>query len=167
MGQAINVILLGNNSAFMEFVAHRLRADSRLSIIGIAWSPSRAIEMASRAEVVGLAVIDLDVMNGCCPAFVQALRAIQPQCRVVLLSAATDHVELSLMLDLWASALVSKSELLDTLDKAVCEALQGGVWFPESVRARIVVDSIGPRLGHPHAKRRPQSVIARTSPSML
>jgi DNA-binding NarL/FixJ family response regulator len=142
----VSIILLGNNSALMEFVAERLRDEARFAVLGIADSPSQAVEMAAGPEDIDLAVIDLDVMNGCCAGFVRRLRALRPRCRVILLSCASEQSQLASTLDMRADALVLKSELADTLGLAVREAMAGGVWFPESVRDRIIVDSAGPSL---------------------
>lgn len=167
MRQANSVLLLGSNSALMEFVAYRLRRDARLSIVCNACSPNQGIEIAAEPETIDLALIDLDVMDGCCADFVRTLRTMQPQCRVVLLSAVVGPAQLAMALDVRASALVWKSELPDTLGEAVCEALEGGVWLPESARSQIVVDSIGARLDPPSAEDQRELVDVRSRPSKL
>jgi len=151
----------------MQFVADRLKNEPQFAVLGVAGSPARAAEIVAASETVDVAVIDLDVMNGCCAGFVQRLRAIQPRCRVVLLSGTVEQSQLASTLGMRADALVLKSELSDTLGQAIHEAMAGGVWFPESARDRIVVGATGASPRDADEAGGDHSLIALASPSRL
>jgi DNA-binding NarL/FixJ family response regulator len=153
----VNVLLIGNHALFMEFVASCLRRDSRLCVLGIAYRPDEVIDFARNHQLIHLALVDADATVNNCQVVADAMRVIQPRCRLLFLSALADDALITSALGARASGLVHKDGLPGTILTAIQEVLNGGSWFPESVRSRMVIDSLGIRLTPPvkNAVRRP------------
>lgn len=145
----VNVLLFGNHYLLLEFVASWLRMQSGLSIIGVARTPAKALEIAAQLPSLDVVLADVDMAADSCRAFVKTLKTVQPDCRLVFLSAMPEDRHLELVLESRASALLLKSDLPRTILTAMREVLRGGVWFPEGVRARMIVDSAGVKLAQP------------------
>ncbi|HVP12587.1 MAG TPA: hypothetical protein VMV94_15535 [Phycisphaerae bacterium] len=145
MKPVINIVLIGNHAVFMEFVASSIGQGARFRILGVAHRAADLIDFANDNHI-HLAVLDADAMGECCESLVEAMRAIQPHCCVLFLSARADDAAILSALEARANGLVLKDEVLQTILPAVQEVLDGGSWFPESVRSRLVIDSLGVRL---------------------
>jgi DNA-binding NarL/FixJ family response regulator len=146
MENPVNVLLAGNHALFMEFVASYLRRDSRLHVLGIASRTAEIIDFARNYPPIHVGLVDADAASDSCQTFADAMRLTQPKCRILFLSALANDAPIMSALEAKATGLVQKDELSGTILTAIQEVLNGGCWFPESVRSRMVIDSLGIRL---------------------
>ena len=156
MAEEITVLLVGNHDSLMKCVAARLERDPRLSLRGTVGLPHHSIERPEW-QVSDLLIIDIDSAEGNCLQLATRIRSCWPKTHLILLASAFDDRCIAQALQIGVRALVSKDRLWQLIPVAIDEVLGGGVYFPEDVRSRIVIDSAGASLGIklpklPHAR---------------
>jgi len=148
----IGVVLADDQALVRDMLAVRLGRESDLRVLGAVADAAAAVA-AVRQEGVQVVVLDID-MPGLSP--FDATRQIHqgsPGVRVLFLSGFVSDRHVERVLEVEAAGFVSKTEPPEAVVSAVRAVARGGVYFSPEVRARLVVDRDGVRLGRPGGAR--------------
>jgi len=140
------VVLADDHGLVREGLATCLADTPDLAVVAAVASGDDVLA-AAKQHAADVVVLDIDMPG--LDAF-EAARRVQtdrPEARVLFLSAHQHDHYIELALAAGASGYVSKSEPLEQVLTAVRTVARGGIWFSDSIRERLIIDTTGVRLG--------------------
>ena len=141
----VGILLVGNHAPLMGFIKERLGKEPRFCVLGIAHTAESATATLAKRPA-DLVLIDIDAAGDGHWEVARAIRAAAADLHILFLSGALRDQDIEQALAVGARGLVLKHDLPGSVLTAIHEVLDGGCWFPEEVRSRIVVDATGVRL---------------------
>ncbi len=147
MQKRATTLLVGNHGFLMDCVALRLERDPRLFLLGIVDLPADPTENLDW-RAASIIIMDIDSAESNCFQLATRIRSRWPTTRLILIATTFDDRCIARALQTGIRALVPKHQLWQLISVAIDEVLAGGVYFPEDVRTRIVIDDAGASLGH-------------------
>lgn len=145
MTDPIRVLLVDDHALVRGALAERLGREPGLVVVGTAGTAEEALRKAreSKPHVV---LTDIDMPGLDCFEAARRLIAMQPDVRVVFLSAFIHDRYVDEALAVKAHGYLTKSEPPERVVAAIREVASGGAYFSAEVRSRIVVEASGVRL---------------------
>lgn len=140
--RTFRVLLIGSHEMLMAFLADHLRRDGRFCILGIAPSPTTALQMVSERPV-DVVLLDLDFGGASCFESASMIHGLRPSVRLLFTASVLTDSLIKQALSVGVSGLLPKHDLPQSVISALLDALAGGVSFPAAVVSRLVVDRTG------------------------
>lgn len=164
MANEVRIMLVDDHAVVRESIAERLQRELDFKVVGTTGDPESALVMAAEHKPD---VILMDISMPGLFSFEAARRLIQmlPNSRIIFLSAFKNDTYIEQALEIRAHGYLTKREPVDKVIRAIREVASGGAYFSEEVRARIIVDSKGAKLGEGAASRLSQ--LSRRELEML
>jgi DNA-binding NarL/FixJ family response regulator len=143
---SVSVIVVDDHALVRETVRERVAAEPDIQVLAVASDARDALRKAleHRPDIV---LMDIDMPGLLCFDAARSLLAQCPQTRVVFVSAFFDDRYIEEALAAGASGYVTKNEPPEALLRAIRSVASGAAYFSPEVRARIVIDARGARLG--------------------
>ena len=162
------ILLVGGHDLFMDAITARLNGNGRRYRVSRVETPGWAAEAAVELEA-DVVLLDLDGKEAACSCFATAgrIRAMRPDCRILLLGAAIGDWHIERVLELGLAGVLSKHDLHHALGAAVADVLDGGCWLPAAVRERVVVHGRGLRLAPRRTRPRPRTRLMQNQGEMM
>lgn len=146
MSEPITVLIADDHTLVRQSLAHWLREESNISVVGQVSDADKAIEEALRLRP-NVVIMDVDMPGRQCFDAARTINARLEKTRVLFLSAFSHDNYIESALAAAAAGYITKSEPPETVAEAVRAVAAGGAYFSREVQARIVIDSRGVRLG--------------------
>ncbi len=145
MTDEVRILLVDDHALVRSALAERLQREPGFVVVGTAGTAEAALRNAreSKPHVV-LTDIDMPGLN--CFEAARTLIALQPDIRVIFLSAFLHDRYIAEALAVKAHGYLTKREPPEQVVAAIREVASGGAFFSDEVRSRIVVDASGARL---------------------
>jgi DNA-binding NarL/FixJ family response regulator len=133
----IRVLIVDDHRLFTQALELLLRGEEDIRVLGSAATGEEALEFSRETEIdVALVDIDLPGMDGV--AVTARLREVQPDARVVVITAFQQPGVMTRALKAGASGYVMKTDLADTLVGAIRLAMAGSMVLPAGKLAPAV-----------------------------
>lgn len=141
----IRILIVDDHALVRGALSERLQRESGLAVVGNASTADEAIERAieCRPNVI---LMDIDMPGLISFDAARRILALQPEVRIIFLSAFLHDHYIEQALKVKASGYLTKQEPPEAVVAAILEVVSGGAYFSEGVSSRIVVDSRGARL---------------------
>jgi DNA-binding NarL/FixJ family response regulator len=136
----IRVLIVDDHQMFASSLAHALRAEPDLVIVGQASTLAEARARLA-AEAPDVVLLDHRLPDGDGVSALESLRALRPSARVVVLTASASDRVLVAAMEAGAAGFIAKTQPLDDVIAAVRAAAQG-----ESVVSPKLLARLLPRL---------------------
>jgi DNA-binding NarL/FixJ family response regulator len=140
------VLLVDDHALVRDMLRDRLQSEPSLAVVGVASDAAEAIEVA-REQRPDVIVMDIDMPGLTCFEAARRIHALQPETRLLFLSAYTHDHYIEEALRVGAYGYLTKGEPPAKVIAAIHAVADGKVSFSEEIRARIVVDADQVRLG--------------------
>lgn len=152
MNRDVKILVVDDHALVRGALSERLEREPLFSVVCTAGTADEAIEKAieSNPDVV---LMDIDMPGLDCFDAARKIMSLQPETRVVFLSALLTDCYIEQALEIKARGYLTKREPPEAVVAAVREVAAGGACFSEEVRRRIVIDSRGARLAKKDTSR--------------
>lgn len=135
----IRVLLVDDHAMVREAVGASLSAEADIEVIGSASDAGEAVEL-SRQSKPDLVLMDIDMPGLLCFDAIRQISTDRPETKFIILSAFSNDRYIEEALRAKANGYLTKSESTARLAEAVRKVADGGVYFSDEVRDRIVVN---------------------------
>jgi DNA-binding NarL/FixJ family response regulator len=134
---ALRILMADDHPIVLAGLKALVQADARLQIVGEARDGRSALRLASslRPDVI---VLDLSLPELGGAEVVKALRAEQPDCRVLVLTVHEDRATLRQLLDLGVAGYLVKRSAADDLVRAIHAVAAGGTYLDPAIAGKVV-----------------------------
>ncbi|MGB2985201.1 MAG: response regulator transcription factor [Phycisphaerae bacterium] len=129
----------------MGALAERLQREPGLAVVGTASTADEAIDKAIECHP-DVVLMDIDMPGLICFDAARRITALQPDARIIFLSAFLHDHYIDQALRAKARGYLTKREPPETVVAAILEVASGGAYFSEEIRSRIVVETGGTKL---------------------
>lgn len=145
MNPTIKLLVVDDHALVRDALADRLQREPDIDIVGTAATADEAIEktIESKPDII---LMDIDMPGLDCFDAAKTITSLQPDTRIVFLSAYHHDSYIEKALNVKARGYLTKREPPESVVAAIHEVASGGACFSEEVQARIVVDSRGAKL---------------------
>lgn len=146
MNGKIRILVVDDHALVRGALSERLEREPAFSVVDTASDADEAISkaIASHPDVI---LMDIDMPGLICFDAARRIMALQPEVRIIFLSAFLHDHYIDQALRAKASGYLTKSEPPETVVRAIREVASGGAFFSDEVQARIMVDKTGANLG--------------------
>lgn len=135
---AIRIQLVDGNSLFRQAVGWALNREEDLDVIAESQSALRAVGEAEHSQP-DLMVVDGDFLVSWLPDFIVDVRAVAPECKVLVLTAEEEQLTpLIAALRAGASGYLTKETSLEALVDAARAVARGGVVVPPEMLGQLL-----------------------------
>jgi DNA-binding NarL/FixJ family response regulator len=141
----IRVLIVDDHDLVRVALSERLQREPNLRVVGSAGTADEAIEKVIEYEP-DVVLMDIDMPGLICFDAAKQINAINPETRIIFLSAFSHDRYIQQALAVKARGYLTKCEPPATVVAAIMEVMSGGAYFSEEVRARIVVHKKGALL---------------------
>jgi DNA-binding NarL/FixJ family response regulator len=141
----ISVVLADDHQLVREMLNDHLDREG-MEVVGMASSADHAVELAAAVQP-DVVILDIDMPGTSVFEAARAIREASPTTRVIFLSAFVHDTYIDQALKVQASGYLTKSEPPDAIVEAIRRVHGGATRYSPEVRARLVIDSEGVRLG--------------------
>jgi DNA-binding NarL/FixJ family response regulator len=145
IGQQCKILLVDDHALLRDMLATQLKAEAGLEVVGTADNADDAIELANKKQPDVL-VMDIDMPGMICFDAARNIMATHPEIRILFLSAFFHDRYIEQALAVQARGYVTKRESPQIIIQAIHAIADGGTYFSDEVRSRIMVDRQGVRL---------------------
>ena len=132
----VKTLLVDDHPAYRAGVAALLDLETRVRDIVEAGTVSAALTFA-RQHSFGLAIVDVMLPDTSGLALVRELHALQPDCRILVLSMVDEPIRVTEMLRAGATGYALKSQPVDDLMPAVRAVLEGHRYLPPGFESTV------------------------------
>ncbi|HVP09613.1 MAG TPA: response regulator transcription factor [Phycisphaerae bacterium] len=146
MSADIRILLVDDHGVVRESLAERLNRELGFAPVTTAANADEAL-LRVRESAPDVILMDIDMPGLNCFDAARTITAIRPGAKVIFLSGHVQDNYIEQALEVKARGYLTKGEDAGTVVTAVREVASGGSYFSDAVRARIVIDSNGARLG--------------------
>jgi DNA-binding NarL/FixJ family response regulator len=153
------VLILDDHRMFADSLVHLLGLEADFEVVATATTIEEAVPVAAAAQP-DIALVDYLLPDGDGVRAVQALRAVTPATRLVVLTALTDHATFAAVLDSGCDAFVTKDRAADELVDAMRAVSRGETVFPPDLLARTIPAARGASGRRDTMTRRELQVLA-------
>jgi len=145
MTQDIRILIVDDHDLVREALVAKLSQQKGFLIVGQAAGSDEAVEKAAAAQPdVLLTDVDMPGLN--CFDAARRIATLCPQVRTIFLSGYEHDRYVDLALKAGARGYLTKDEPPETIAAAIVEVAEGGAYFSQSIRGRVVVERGGLRL---------------------
>lgn len=142
---SIRVLIIDDHALIRDSLTRLLESDDTLKIIGSSPDADTGLaEVEKHKPDVVLMDIDMPGLN--CFDAAQRITTMHPETRVIFVSAFSHDRYIDQALKVKARGYVTKAEPLPKLIDAIKQVSEGGVYFSDEIRSRLVADLNGVRL---------------------
>jgi DNA-binding NarL/FixJ family response regulator len=156
----IRILLVDDHAVLRESLAERLNWEMGLSLIGTAGNADEAVQKV-REMSPDVILMDIEMPGLNCFDAARTIGAIRDKAKIIFLSGHVQDNFIEQALEVKARGYLTKGESAATVVTAIREVASGGAYFSEAVRARIVIDSAGARLGKRKSRVRAATLTPR------
>jgi DNA-binding NarL/FixJ family response regulator len=135
----IRVLLADDHTLVRESLSERLNREPDITVVAKAPDADQAIVMA-KAHTPDVVLMDIDMPGLICFDAAERIMALLPSARIVFLSAFFNDRYIEQALRIRARGYVTKREPPECVIAAVRQVVDGGVYFSDDVRSRMIVD---------------------------
>lgn len=151
------ILLVEDHASFREALAHTLDEEPELSVVAQAGSLAEAREALGDTDI---AVVDLSLPDGDGSDLIQDLHAVNPRCRVLILSASIDPEQHVRAVEVGAAGVMHKCSSLADIVDAVQTLRKGETPFTQENNELLHL-AIGNRTRDCEARRDANSLTVR------
>ena len=134
----VRILLADDHILVRDVLGERLGREPRLSVVAKAIDAEEAVRLAV-AHSPDIVLMDIDMPGLICFDAAQRIMALQPKTHIIFLSAFFNDRYIEQALRVKARGYVTKREPPEVVIAAVHQVADGGVFFSDDVRARMVV----------------------------
>ncbi|HUU86015.1 MAG TPA: response regulator transcription factor [Phycisphaerae bacterium] len=145
MNGPTKVFVVDDHALVRGALCERLDREAAISVVGSARTADEAIEQIARTRP-DVVLMDIDMPGVSCFDAARQIAADQPATHVIFLSAFFNDHYIEQALAVKAKGYLTKREPPEDVVAAIREVANGGAYFSEEVRSRIVVDARGASL---------------------
>ncbi|MBI5866374.1 MAG: response regulator transcription factor [Planctomycetes bacterium] len=135
----ISILLADDHKLVRDTFAHWLSGIEDFRVVGVAANAESAVLEAVRTQP-DLAILDVDMPGAGSFQAASTIRIRTPKTRVLFLSAYSNDRYIEQAIGAGASGYASKSEPLETVEKAIRAVVRGERYFSPEAMSRIVVE---------------------------
>jgi len=139
------ILLVDDHALIRDMLANQLQDEATLEVVGAADNADDAIELANK-KTPDVIVMDIDMPGMICFDAARTILATHPEIRILFMSAFFHDRYIEQALAVQARGYVTKRESAEVIVEAIRAVAEGGTFFSDEVRCRIVVDRQGVRL---------------------
>ena len=140
--RGMTVLLIEDHSLVRKLVANHLRSHLKRCEIIEADSLAKLASLAEKIGGVKLAIVDLELPDGCAIEWIEGAMSQFPDLRIIVLSSVSQDVTLYRALRCGVAGFVHKSDDLELLDTAIGAVLAGaGFLSPKIQRMRAAMSA--------------------------
>ena len=122
----IRVLTVDDHDMFVEALGRLLASQPQVRLVGSAGSVAGAIE-ATSAYLPDVVLMDFELPDGDGAKAIQAIKALDPRVKVVMLTGRSDRVALTRAVAAGANGFVNKADSVENLIQAIVAAHQGEI----------------------------------------
>ncbi len=141
----VRILLVDDHALVRGALAERLEREPGFVVVGTAGTAEEALHKA-RENKPHVILTDIDMPGLNCFEAARTLIALQPDVRIIFLSAFLHDRYIAEALAVKAHGYLTKREPPEQVVAAIREVASGGAFFSNEVRSRIIVDASGARL---------------------
>jgi RNA polymerase sigma factor (sigma-70 family) len=156
-GEVIRVLVVDDHASFRQPLAFMLERQPDLTVVAQAGTVAEARTKLARVDV---AIVDLGLPDGDGIDIVREVRAANPHCLVLVLTAHTDQRYLARAVEAGAAGVLNKSASIDEIIGAVLRLSSG----EELMSPREVVDLLRLAGRHREQDREARSALESLTP---
>jgi DNA-binding NarL/FixJ family response regulator len=138
----IKVLLTDDHSLVREALGERLNREQHLNVVGTACDADEAI-ILTKAQAPDVVVMDIDMPGLLCFDAAKTILSMDSKTSIIFLSAFFNDRYIEQALAVKARGYITKREPPEVVVAAITEVAQGGVYFSDDVRDRLIVDGSG------------------------
>ena len=146
MRAPISILLADDHSMVRRLLGQRLEAEDDLTVVATVENADEATSEAIRLKP-NIILMDIDMPGLSCFEAAATIARHCPDSRVVFLSAFSNDLYIEQAMAVKAWGYLTKNESEDSVLTAIRKVSTGIAYFSPEVKARIVVDSAGARVG--------------------
>ena len=139
------VLVVDDHALVRGSLCERLDREPAIRVVGSADNADETIDKAQACDP-DVVLMDIDMPGLSCFEAARQITSTQPGVRIIFLSAFFHDRYIEQALEVKARGYLTKCEPPDAVVAAIREVANGGAFFSDEVRSRIVVDSRGARL---------------------
>lgn len=136
--QPITVLLVDDHAMLREALSARLASKIDIEVAGTAGTADEGVALAQRLEPA-VVLMDIDMPGRICFAAAKDIVALNPQTRMIYLSAFSSDRYIQDALEAHALSYLTKDQSPEVVVHAIRQAAQGLSTFSPSVRDRLTV----------------------------
>ena len=152
MDGEIRILVVDDHALVREVITDWLDREPGLNVVATAASADEAVEQALRwnPDVI---LMDIEMPGLASFGAARHLGSLRPESRIIFLSGFTNERYIEQALEVRAQGYLTKTEPPETLVAAIRLVADGGTYFSDEIRARIVTDEGGTKLAAPSRSR--------------
>jgi DNA-binding NarL/FixJ family response regulator len=156
--EPIRVLVVDDHDLFRAGLASLLAMQADIDVVAQASGGRMGIRLADelRPEVV---IMDLRMPDVEGPAATREILERNPETRVLVLTIATDDIDVEAALEAGACGFIAKDTPVDSVAVAVRAAAQGVAWLSPRA-AELVLGRVRQRAGEPNAERDTEEALS-------
>jgi DNA-binding NarL/FixJ family response regulator len=155
----IRILIVDDHALVRDALSECLQKEPDLAVVGTAGTAEEALDRVRQCNPQ-IILMDIDMPGLICFDAAREITSLQPDVRIVFLSAFLNDWYIEQALRVRARGYLTKHEPPERIAAAIREVSAGGACFSPPVRSRIVVDSEGAKLGET-AKSRTSTLTTR------
>jgi DNA-binding NarL/FixJ family response regulator len=160
----VRILLVDDHAIVRDLLGSRLTREPGFAVVGSVPTADQAVQVAAAIDV-DVVLMDIDMSGMSCFDAAVRITEIRPAAKIIFLSAHYQDHHIDQALAVKAHGYVTKGESPEQVIMAIREALNGGAYFSDEVRSRIVVDAAGAVL--PQAPRSRLATLTRREREVL
>ena len=150
--RSITILVVDDHALVRGSLCERLSRESGFEIVPSAATAEEAVDrVLEHRPAVALMDIDMPGLDSFEAA--RKIASLEPRTRIIFLSAFYNDRYIEQALSVRARGYLTKREPPEVVVQAVREVADGGAYFSDEVRSRMVIDSDGVRLARASATR--------------
>lgn len=153
------VLVVDDHALVRGSLCERLDREPAIRVVGSADNADETIDKAQACDP-DVVLMDIDMPGLSCFEAARQITSTQPGVHIIFLSAFFHDRYIQQALEVKARGYLTKCEPPDAVVAAIREVANGGAFFSDEVRSRIVVDSRGARLA-PQSRSRASTLTER------
>ena len=160
LGEKVKVLVVDDHALVREMVATTLRSDSDEWFVETESNAGDAVKTAVKFKP-DVVLMDIDMPGMICFDAAERILSLVPAAKVIFVSAHVQDHYIEQALRIGASGYVTKTSQPGYLLGAIRQVVRGRVSFSPEVRARIVADRDGLKLGQKQARTLTSTLTTR------
>ncbi len=159
MTTQVRILVVDDHALVRGALAERLRQEADLAVVGTASTADEAIDqtISLKPDII---LMDIDMPGLICFDAARTITSTSPATKIIFVSAFLHDWYIEQALAVKAQGYVTKREPPEAVISAIRDVAEGGAYFSDEVRSRIIVDSSGAKLAQ-SGKSRVSTLTAR------